>query len=252
MLFLFEKDIEMRIDKYLANMNVGSRKEVHSLVKKKVVTVNGELVTTPKQQVKETDLVAVDGNKIAYQQYHYFLLNKPKGVISATEDRSQQTVISLLKTKDRYQGIAPVGRLDKDTTGLLLLTNDGALAHELLAPNKHVAKVYQAKIAGVADQETAKKFAQGLILGDGTKLKPAKLKILKQDQDTNLSQIEIQIQEGKYHQIKKMFLSLKNEVVSLKRISFDEILLDENLSEGMSRPLNKEERNKLIKKAAHY
>ena len=141
MLFLFEKDIEMRIDKYLANMNVGSRKEVHSLIKKKVVTVNGELVTTPKQQVKETDLVAVDGNKIAYQQYHYFLLNKPKGVISATEDRSQKTVISLLKAKDRYQDIAPVGRLDKDTTGLLLLTNDGPLAHELLAPNKHVAKV---------------------------------------------------------------------------------------------------------------
>ena len=128
-------------------MNVGSRKEVHSLIKKKVVMVNGELVTTPKQQVKEDDLVVVDGNEIAYQQYHYFLLNKPKGVISATEDRSQQTVISLLKTKDRYQGIAPVGRLDKDTTGLLLLTNDGALAHELLAPNKHVTKVYRAKIS---------------------------------------------------------------------------------------------------------
>ena len=215
MLFLFEKDIEMRIDKYLANMNVGSRKEVHSLIKKKVVTVNGELVTTPKQQVKETDLVAVDGNKIAYQQYHYFLLNKPKGVISATEDRSQKTVISLLKAKDRYQDIAPVGRLDKDTTGLLLLTNDGPLAHELLAPNKHVAKVYRAKIAGVADQETAEKFAQGLILGDGTKLKPAKLKVLKQDQDNNLSQIEIEIQEGKYHQIKRMFGAVGMKVLEL-------------------------------------
>lgn len=223
MLFLFEKDIEMRIDKYLANMNVGSRKEVHSLIKKKVVTVNGELVTTPKQQVKETDLVAVDGNKIAYQQYHYFLLNKPKGVISATEDRSQKTVISLLKAKDRYQDIAPVGRLDKDTTGLLLLTNDGPLAHELLAPNKHVAKVYRAKIAGVADQETAEKFAQGLILGDGTKLKPAKLKVLKQDQDNNLSQIEIEIQEGKYHQIKRMFGAVGMKVLELDRISMGEI-----------------------------
>lgn len=171
----------MRIDKYLANMNVGSRKEVHSLIKKKVVMVNGELVTTPKQQVKEDDLVVVDGNEIAYQQYHYFLLNKPKGVISATEDRSQQTVISLLKTKDRYQGIAPVGRLDKDTTGLLLLTNDGALAHELLAPNKHVTKVYRAKISGVASEETIKTFASGITLGDGTKLKPAKLEILAQD-----------------------------------------------------------------------
>ena len=220
MLFLFEKDIEMRIDKYLANMNVGSRKEVHSLIKKKVVTVNGELVTIPKQQVKETDLVAVDGNKIAYQQYHYFLLNKPKGVISATEDRSQQTVISLLKTKDRYQGIAPVGRLDKDTTGLLLLTNDGALAHELLAPNKHVAKVY------------AKKFAQGLILGDGTKLKPAKLKILKQDQDNNLSQIEIQIQEGKYHQIKRMFGAVGMKVLELDRVSMGKLHLPADLKRG--------------------
>lgn len=238
MLFLFEKDIEMRIDKYLANMNVGSRKEVHSLIKKKVVTVNGELVTTPKQQVKETDLVAVDGNKIAYQQYHYFLLNKPKGVISATEDRSQQTVISLLKTKDRYQGIAPVGRLDKDTTGLLLLTNDGALAHELLAPNKHVAKVYRAKIAGVPDPETAKKFAQGLILGDGTKLKPAKLKILKQDQDNNLSQIEIQIQEGKYHQIKRMFGAIGMKVLELDRISMGKLRLPADLKRGEYKELD--------------
>ena len=118
----------MRIDKYLANMNVGSRREVNNLIKKKIVTVNGEVVKTPKEQVKEEDQVAVNGEKVAYQQYHYFLLNKPKGVISATEDRSQKTVLSLLKPKDRYKGMAPVGRLDKDTTGLLLLTNDGALA----------------------------------------------------------------------------------------------------------------------------
>lgn len=160
----------MRIDKYLANMNVGSRKEVHNLIKKKIVTVNGEVVKTPKEQVKEEDQVAVNGEKVAYQQYHYFLLNKPKGVISATQDRSQKTVLSLLKPKDRYKDIAPVGRLDKDTTGLLLLTNDGALAHELLAPNKHVTKKYRAKIAGVADEETVKIFAIGMTLGDGTKL----------------------------------------------------------------------------------
>ena len=230
----------MRIDKYLANMNVGSRKEVHSLIKKKVVTVNGELVTTPKQQVKEDDLVVVDGNEIAYQQYHYFLLNKPKGVISATEDRSQQTVISLLKTKDRYQGIAPVGRLDKDTTGLLLLTNDGALAHELLAPNKHVTKVYRAKISGVASEETIKTFASGITLGDGTKLKPAKLEILAQDKVHNLSQIEIQIQEGKYHQIKRMFGAVGMKVLELDRISMGKLSLPTDLKRGQYQEITRD------------
>ena len=230
----------MRLDKYLANMNVGSRKEVHSLIKKKVVTVNGELVTTPKQQVKEDDLVVVDGNEIAYQQYHYFLLNKPKGVISATEDRSQQTVISLLKTKDRYQGIAPVGRLDKDTTGLLLLTNDGALAHELLAPNKHVTKVYRAKISGVASEETIKTFASGITLGDGTKLKPAKLEILAQDKVHDLSQIEIQIQEGKYHQIKRMFGAVGMKVLELDRISMGKLSLPTDLKRGQYQEITRD------------
>lgn len=230
----------MRIDKYLANMNVGSRKEVHSLIKKKVVMVNGELVTTPKQQVKEDDLVVVDGNEIAYQQYHYFLLNKPKGVISATEDRSQQTVISLLKTKDRYQGIAPVGRLDKDTTGLLLLTNDGALAHELLAPNKHVTKVYRAKISGVASEETIKTFASGITLGDGTKLKPAKLEILVQDKVHDLSQIEIQIQEGKYHQIKRMFGAVGMKVLELDRISMGKLSLPTDLKRGQYQEITRD------------
>ncbi|CAM3401335.1 pseudouridine synthase [Lactobacillus paragasseri] len=230
----------MRIDKYLANMNVGSRKEVHSLIKKKVVMVNGELVTTPKQQVKEDDLVVVDGNEIAYQQYHYFLLNKPKGVISTTEDRSQQTVISLLKTKDRYQGIAPVGRLDKDTTGLLLLTNDGALAHELLAPNKHVTKVYRAKISGVASEETIKTFASGITLGDGTKLKPAKLEILAQDKVHDLSQIEIQIQEGKYHQIKRMFGAVGMKVLELDRISMGKLSLPTDLKRGQYQEITRD------------
>ncbi len=221
-------------------MNVGSRKEVHSLIKKKVVTVNGELVTTPKQQVKEDDLVVVDGNEIAYQQYHYFLLNKPKGVISATEDRSQQTVISLLKTKDRYQGIAPVGRLDKYTTGLLLLTNDGALAHELLAPNKHVTKVYRAKISGVASEGTIKTFASGITLGDGTKLKPAKLEILAQDKVHNLSQIEIQIQEGKYHQIKRMFGAVGMKVLELDRISMGKLSLPTDLKRGQYQEITRD------------
>ena len=222
----------MRIDKYLANMNVGSRKEVHALIKKGVVTVNSEGVKTPKQQVKESDEVLVDGQEIKYQKYHYFLMNKPKGVLSATEDRSQRTVISLLKSQDRYQEIAPVGRLDKDTTGLLLLTNDGQLNHELLAPNKHVDKIYRAKIAGVVDGETVKTFAMGITLGDGTKLKPAELKILKQDQLNDCSEIEIKIREGKYHQIKRMFGAVRMKVVELERIKMGNLTLPQDLRRG--------------------
>lgn len=222
----------MRIDKYLANMNVGSRKEVHLLIKKGIVAVNGVTVKTPKQQVKESDQVAVNGEAVAYQKYHYFLLNKPKGVLSATEDRSQPTVISLLAPQDRYQGIVPVGRLDKDTTGLLLLTNDGQLNHELLAPNKHVDKIYRAKIAGVADDKTVKTFAAGMTLGDGTKLKPAKLTILAQNIDHDSSEIEIKIREGKYHQIKRMFGAVGMKVLELERISMGQLTLPADLKRG--------------------
>ena len=222
----------MRIDKYLANMNVGSRKEVHVLIKKGIVEVNGKTVKTPKEKVAETDKVTVNGQEVAYQKYHYFLMNKPKGVLSATEDRSQRTVLSLLASKDQYQGIAPVGRLDKDTTGLLLLTNDGQLNHELLAPNKHVAKIYRAKIAGVADEDTVKTFAAGMTLSDGTKLKPAKLTILKQDSEHDNSEIEIEIREGKYHQIKRMFGAVGMKVVELERISMGKLKLPADLKRG--------------------
>lgn len=222
----------MRIDKYLANMNVGSRKEVHLLIKKGIVAVNGVTVKTPKQQVKESDQVTVNGDAVAYQKYHYFLLNKPKGVLSATEDRSQPTVISLLAPQDLYQGIVPVGRLDKDTTGLLLLTNDGQLNHELLAPGKHVDKVYRAEIAGVANDATVKTFASGMTLGDGTKLQPAELKILSQDEEHNRSTTEIKIREGKYHQIKRMFGAVGMKVVELERISMGKLTLPPSLKRG--------------------
>lgn len=235
----------MRIDKYLANMNVGSRKGVHVLIKKGIITVNGDVVKTPKQQVKESDEVLVDGQEVNYQKYHYFLMNKPKGVLSATEDRSQRTVISLLKPQDQYQRITPVGRLDKDTTGLLLLTNDGQLNHELLAPNKHVDKIYRAKIAGVADDETVKTFASGMTLGDGTKLKPAELKILAQDEEHDSSEIEIKIREGKYHQIKRMFGAIGMKVVELERISMGNLKLPEDLKRGNYIELSLDEVNKI-------
>ena len=235
----------MRIDKFLANMNVGSRKEVHQLIKKGIVAINGQTIKTPKEKVAETDEVTVNGEKIVYQKYHYFLMNKPKGVLSATEDRSQRTVISLLKPQDQYQGITPVGRLDKDTTGLLLLINDGQLNHELLAPNKHVDKIYRAKIAGVADDETVKTFASGMTLGDGTKLKPAKLTVLKQDTELDSSEIEIKIREGKYHQIKRMFGAVGMKVVELERISMGNLKLPEDLKRGNYIELSLDEVNKI-------
>lgn len=231
----------MRIDKYLANMNVGSRKQVHLLIKKGIVAVNGKTVKSAKEKVGEGDEVAVNGQTVAYQKYHYFLLNKPKGVLSATEDRKQKTVLDLLKKQDRYQGIVPVGRLDKDTTGLLLLTNDGQLNHELLAPNKHVDKVYRAKIAGVADEATVKLFASGMRLGDGTVLQPAELKILKQDPAHDSSEIEINIREGKYHQIKRMFGAAGMKVVELKRISMGRLILPADLKAGQYIELTKEQ-----------
>jgi 16S rRNA pseudouridine516 synthase len=143
----------LRLDKFLANMKVGSRSQVHEIIKAGQVTVNGKVCRSAKQKVKEDAEVLVNGQAVVYQQYHYFLLNKPAGVLSATEDSRQKTVLDLLKDQDRYQKIAPVGRLDKDTTGLLLLTNDGQLAHQLLAPEYHVPKTYYALLAGVADEE---------------------------------------------------------------------------------------------------
>ena len=222
-------------------MNVGSRKEVHKLIKAGLVSINGKIVKTPKEKVKESDVVEVNGQEIAYQQYHYFLLNKPKGVLSATEDLHQKTVIDLLEVKDQYKDLAPVGRLDKDTTGLLLITNDGQLNHELLAPNKHVDKVYQALIAGKVTIDTVATFASGMELKDGTVLKPAKLEILDVDESKDQSKIRITIKEGKYHQIKRMFGALGMKVLELDRLQMGSLLLDPQLKRGQYRELTDDE-----------
>ncbi|MBW9307554.1 pseudouridine synthase [Lactobacillus delbrueckii] len=231
----------LRLDKFLANMKVGSRSQVHEIIKAGQVTVNGKVCRSAKQKVKEDAEVLVNGQAVVYQQYHYFLLNKPAGVLSATEDSRQKTVLDLLKDQDRYQKIAPVGRLDKDTTGLLLLTNDGQLAHQLLAPEYHVPKTYYALLAGVADEETAKAIAAGLTLKDGTELKPGQLKILRQDKDQEQSEIEIAITEGKYHQVKRMFASQGMKVLKLKRLSMGPLTLPADLAPGSYRPLTEEE-----------
>lgn len=231
----------MRLDKYLANMKVGSRKEVHKLLKEKRVLVDGQVVLSAKMQLAENANVQVDGKDISYQQYHYFLINKPQGVISATNDPKQKTVLSLLKEEDQYRNLAPVGRLDKDTTGFLLITNNGDLAHQLLSPKKHVEKVYEATVAGMVTEQTIKNFAQGIEMRNGTKFKPGKLELIDQDAEKGTSNVRITISEGKYHQIKRMFLSQSMEVLRLHRLAMGDFWLDESLDFGQYREVSEDE-----------
>ena len=229
----------MRIDKFLSNMGFGSRKEVKVLLKSKAVEVNGTVVKDPKIHVnEEADVVSVEGDPVEYTKFIYLLMNKPQGVISATEDKYDRTVVDLLDEEDRHFEPFPVGRLDKDTEGLLLLTNDGKLAHELLSPKKHVEKTYFAKVNGQVTEEDGESFQKGVMLDDGYVTKPAKLKILESGP---VSEIELTITEGKFHQVKRMFQSVGKEVVYLQRLSMGPLQLDRNLKLGQYRPLTEEE-----------
>ncbi|MGY4796941.1 pseudouridine synthase [Lysinibacillus sp. FSL K6-0057] len=233
----------MRLDKLLANMGYGSRKEVKQLLKQKAVTVDGAYVKDAALHVDpEQQMVSVFGERVVYTEFVYLMMNKPPGVISATEDLRDETVIDLLEPLQQHFQPFPVGRLDKDTEGLLLLTNDGVLAHNLLSPKKHVPKVYYAQIEGVVTEEDVEKFANGVELDDGYVTKPGKLVILKSAQQ---SEIELMIQEGKFHQVKRMFEAVGKRVTYLKRISMGSLTLDENLALGEYRELTTEELNGL-------
>lgn len=229
----------MRIDKFLSNMGYGSRKDVKILLKSKAVEVNGEVIRDAKQHVNEAaDTVTVAGEQVEYVEFIYLMMNKPPGVISATEDKYDETVIDLLGDGERHFEPFPVGRLDKDTEGLLLLTNDGKLAHELLSPKKHVAKTYYARIDGVVTEEDGEAFRRGVILDDGYQTKEAFLKILQSGEE---SEIELTITEGKFHQVKRMFESVGKTVVYLKRLSMGSLQLDPDLELGEYRYLTEEE-----------
>ncbi len=229
----------MRIDKLLSNAGAGSRKEVKKLLKNGIVTVNDQVVKDPKTQIDpEKDVVMISGEVVDYKEYVYFLMNKPDGVISATEDFFEKTVLDLLDESDRVRSPFPVGRLDKDTEGLLLLTNDGGLAHHLLSPKKHVPKTYFAVVKGEVTEQDAEDFRKGVVLDDGYKTKPASLNIIKSGM---MSDIELTITEGKFHQVKRMFAAVGKKVVYLKRISMGPLTLDENLKPGEYRELTEEE-----------
>lgn len=231
----------MRLDKMLSNMGVGTRKEVKAMLKKKRVTVNDAIIKDGGFHVDtEHDIVEVDGEVITYTKFIYVMLHKPDGVLSATRDTHTRTVVDLLDPAYQHFNPFPVGRLDKDTEGLLLITNDGDLAHQLLAPKKNVEKTYFAQIEGKVTEEDVEKFQAGVDIGEDTLTKPAKLDILTSGP---VSEIELTITEGKFHQVKRMFEAVGKRVTYLKRIRMGEIVLDPDLRKGAYRPLSEAELN---------
>lgn len=241
----------MRLDKLLAEMGIGTRSQAKDMAKKGRITVNGTPVKKADLKVDpERDVIAVDGQPIAYAAFEYYMLYKPQGVVSATEDKVHETVVGLI-TKRKRNDLFPVGRLDIDTEGLLLITNDGDLAHRLLAPKKHVDKVYEADVAGKLPEDAVRRMKEGLTLTDGTVTLPADLVILDTREDGDgetISRIQLTIHEGKFHQVKRMFESIGCHVVYLKRLSMGSLKLDESLKPGGYRPLTEEELAALMKR----
>lgn len=235
----------MRLDKLLAHTGFGTRKEVKKIIKDGYIEVNGELVKNVGLKVDpDVDDVRIGGERIYYEEFVYFMLNKPAGVISATEDYVHDTVLDLLEPADVVQEPHPVGRLDKDTEGLLILTNDGQLTHQLTSPKKEVDKEYFAIVAGVVTEEDITAFEEGLMLEDDDgafKTLPAKLEILEVDEEEETSEVKVIIQEGKFHQVKRMFQAVGKRVVYLKRLRMHTLELDETLPLGEYRRLTEEE-----------
>lgn len=224
-----------RLDKIIAACGAASRREVKMLVKQGRVRVDGVLAAAADMKVDEnTNLITVDGTELKYEKFLYVLLHKPAGVLSATEDKRQETVLDLLPEAYRKRGLAPVGRLDKDTEGLLLLTDDGELTHRLLSPKYHVDKVYYARVNGTPDASDCAAFAAGIPLSDFTCL-PAQLTLLGE------GECRVTVQEGKFHQVKRMLASRGKPVTYLKRLSMGPLQLDEGLLPGQWRLLEKEE-----------
>ena len=236
----------MRLDKFLVACAVGSRTEVKNFLKAGRVTVNGKKEKSAKLQIDEgTDEICFDGQKLDYEEFVYYMMNKPQGVISATEDSKHKTVLDLLDDLARSKEVFPVGRLDIDTHGLLLLTNDGKLAHALLSPKRHVDKTYLARINGVMTDADVETFAQGVPLKDFT-CQPAKLELVSVDTEKEESLVRVTIAEGKFHQVKRMVAYCGKEVVDLQRLTMGTLTLDENLKRGEWRRLTKEELEDLL------
>ena len=233
----------MRLDKYLADMGLGTRSEIKKAVRSGRVSVDGRTVTDPGTKVGPEDAVLFDGTAVTYEPYVYYMLHKPAGVISASEDRRERTCVDLID-ETRRRDLFPVGRLDRDTEGLLLITNDGDLCHRLLTPSRHVDKVYYARISGKVTEKDVRGFADGLQVDEDFRAMPAQLRILWSD---SVSEVEIVIREGKFHQIKRMFRAVGKEVLYLKRLSMGSLTLDPALEAGAWRRLTADELAELRK-----
>lgn len=233
---------KIRLDKFLSEMGIGTRSEVKSYIKKGRVTVDGKVFSKGEEKIDPVEnSICFDRSPVVYHSYVYLMLNKPQGVITATQDKKEKTVLDLIPKarKDLF----PVGRLDKDTEGLLLITNDGELAHQLLSPKKHVAKTYYAKIDGRAGEEQVKAFLEGVFIEKDLKTQPAQLKVLS---SSAVSEIQLTIYEGKFHQVKRMFETQGMKVLYLKRLSMGSLFLDNRLLPGEYRELTKEEIKELF------
>ncbi len=226
----------MRLDKILADMGVGSRREIKALIKNGRVTVNNEAAASGEMKLDtERAEISVDGLPVEYKEFRYVMLNKPAGYVCASEDRRERTVMELLDGRLRRQGLFSVGRLDKDTEGLLILTNDGDYAHRVISPKSDICKRYYAKVEGVLNRSDAEKMLEGLVLGDGTRCLPAGLEIISENECV------VSLREGKYHQVKRMMACLGKRVQYLKRLSIGGLMLDERLAIGRWRELGEEE-----------
>lgn len=225
----------LRLDKFLCEMNIGSRSQVKTYLKQRLVTVNGGIVLKPETKIdEEKDTVAFKGEALCYKKYVYYMLNKPQGVVSATEDKQCRTVTELLKDTG-YHGLFPVGRLDKDTEGLLILTNDGVLAHNLLSPKKHASKVYYVMLEKELGREAAERLEKGVDIGERRLTLPAKVELL------DGKSIHLTITEGKFHQVKRMLQAVDNRVIFLKRVAMNGLWLPDFLPAGHYRELTEDE-----------
>ncbi len=237
----------VRLDKFLADAGTGTRSEVKKYIRKGMVQVNGVQVKRPEQKViPGEDEVALAGKRLgAAPEFVYYLLNKPAGCVSAVEDAREKTVMEYVP--DVRKGLFPAGRLDKDTEGLLLITDDGALAHELLSPKKHVSKTYFARVEGIVTEADVQSVKAGVDIGEEKPALPAELKVLRVMDGANISEIELTICEGRFHQVKRMMAAVGKKVVYLKRISMGPLQLPDELAPGQCRALTEEEQAALIR-----
>lgn len=234
-----------RLDKIISSQGLVSRSEVKQLAKRGDITVNGVVVKDTSLKFSYDDVIVLEGKRLFQTKYTYIMLNKPKGVVSSTDDKRDKTVVDILPDDLKRKNLFPAGRLDKDTTGFCLITDDGEFAHNILSPSRHVTKTYIAEVSETIDVEKAKKaFLDGVILADGTVLLSALLEEIPRE-DKHL--FKVIIKEGKYHQIKRMFASLGTTVIELKRIAIGGLPLDESLPEGSARVLSDDELKSIVK-----